>query len=679
MIVTLYSFGVALFAIGALLSFFLVPKASDRIRNIAAHTPALFGGISLVAASVFQFLSSSPTVFSLGSLYSFIDISLRIDTLGAFFLFIIGVISVAASVYGMGYVRHYYGEYNIGIFGVAYNLFLAAMAFVVSANNAYFFLVAWEIMSLASYALIIFEYKKEENIRAGMSYFIIMHLSAAAIFGAMLLLSMSAGSPSFDMFRMNAGHISAQLSLVIFVLALLGFGTKAGLMPLHAWLPDAHPAAPAHVSALMSGVMIKTPILLLLRVVFEFLPAVSLWWGLLLLVLGSLGAFLAILAGSLQVNVKRLLAYSSIENIGLIFTAFGTVIIFHFYGVTSLALVALTALLFHVLNHAIFKSLLFFSVGSVVIETGTANMEKHGGLIKRMPQTAIAFIFAALAISAFPPLNGFASEWLLLQSMFGGVLASDLLVKSLFILSLVFVILASGATLLAFAKAFGVSFLARSRGEKNIVPHEVRHGMRASYLLLATLIFFLGVGAPAVVPMIQSVAETVGNSTFADPITPIPQNDGSVLLAPVAVPSPAMLSFFVLFTLVFILVFLFVRSITRERKVILGETWDCGYPLSPKGEITGTAFSRSFAMIMKRIAPAKKHFTKKELVHGNPYIVTMHAFVELSDHAVSYLYRPITRATLFLGMQAKKVQNGVVNAYVLYILLALITLVIIYL
>lgn len=675
----MYYFAFSFFLFGAVFSLLLIPKGDDRLRNVVAHVPALFGGVSLVIGSILQFFSHAPVTLELGSLFSFIDLGLRIDTLGAFFLFIIGIIGSIASIYGIGYVRHYYGKYNIGIFGLAYNTFLAAMALVASANNAYFFLIAWELMSLASYALIVFEYKKEENIRAGLSYFIIMHLSAAAIFGAMLLLTKNAGSPSFDIFRTSAEHISSGLSMAIFVLAVLGFGTKAGLMPFHAWLPDAHPAAPAHVSALMSGVMIKTPILLLLRVVFEFLPAVSLWWGLLFLFVGSLGALLAILAASLQVNIKRLLAYSSIENIGLIFTAFGVVIIFHFYGVTSLALLGLTAMLFHVLNHALFKSLLFLSVGSVALETGTANMEEHGGLIKRMPQTAIAFLFAALAISALPPLNGFMSEWLLLQSMFGGVLAQDLLVKSLFILAIVFVVLASGGTLLAFSKAFGVSFLARPRTKESESAHEVTMGMRMSYLFIGIFILLLGIGAHFVVPVIQVVSESVGRGAFMNPTTLVPRPDGSISLAPVLVPSLPMLSFAVMFILTFLILFLSVRMFTRGRKVTLVETWDCGYPLSAKGEITGTAFSRSLAMIFKRIAPVKKNVVTNEVLQGNPYFITKNASVDVSDHAVTYLYQPVTRATIFLGSQAKKVQNGVVNAYVLYILLALITLVIIYL
>lgn len=675
----MYCLSLSFFLVGGIFSLLLIPKGADRTRNIAAHVPALLGSLCLVGAAVFQFFSFAPSTLTFGNLYSFIELTARVDVLSAFFLLIIGLIGTVASIYGMGYVRHYYGEYNVGIFGLAYNIFLAAMTLVVSANNAYFFLVAWELMSLASYALIIFEHKKEENIRAGLSYFIIMHLSAAAIFGVMLLLTKNAGSANFDIFRFNATHIPAQLSTVIFILAILGFGTKAGLMPFHAWLPDAHPAAPAHVSALMSGVMIKTPILLLLRVVFEFLPAVLTWWGLLLLIVGALSAFLAILAGALQINIKRLLAYSSVENIGLIFTAFGAAIIFHSYGVIPLALIALTALLFHTLNHALFKSLLFLSVGSIVLETGTANMEKHGGLIKRMPRTAIAFLLAALAISAFPPLNGFMSEWLLLQSLFGGVLAQDLFVKSLFIFAIVLVVLASGGTLLAFAKAFGVSFLARPRSKESVSAHEVPGGMQISYLFVGMCILLLGIGAHFVVPTIQTVAETIDGTTFAHLVTTVSQPNGSIVLAPVLVPSLQMLSFSALFVLVFLMVFLFIRSVTRERQIVLAETWDCGYPLSQKSEITGTAFSRSIAIIFKRIAGARKHITTKELVHGNPYFITKHASVDIVDYAVRYFYLPLTHVTIFLGAQMKKVQNGIVNAYVLYILFALITLVIIYL
>ena len=287
-----------------------------------------------------------------------------------------------ASVYALGYVRHYYQKYNLGALGFFYNIFLAGMVMVVSAHNALFFLVVWEIMSLASYFLVILENREKENVEAGSLYFIMTHLGTAFIMLAFLLLYRATGSLDFGLIKENMGAVSPLVKNSVFILALIGFGTKAGIIPFHIWLPSAHPAAPSHVSALMSGVMIKTGIYMFIRVFMDLMPNAPLWWGTVILLAGALSSLLGVLYALTEHDIKRLLAYHSIENIGIILLGLGSSLVFWSLDMKPFAILGLTAALFHTLNHAIFKSLLFMGAGSVISATHTRNMEEYGGLIK---------------------------------------------------------------------------------------------------------------------------------------------------------------------------------------------------------------------------------------------------------------------------------------------------------
>lgn len=659
----------ALFAAGLVFSLLLINTRAYLARALAAYVPAFIASALLVAIAVITMKGGEAVSFTLPSTFSFIPFSFRIDLLGSVFLFIIGVIGAVASLYGASYSRHYDNTYNTAYLGLVYNAFVASLALVVTANDALFFLIAWELMSLSSYLLIIFEHKKKENIEAGFFYFIMMHIGAAAIIGALFTLAHSAGTTSFDYWRMGQSAVPQMTANIAFVLALIGFGIKAGMIPLHTWLPRAHPAAPAHISALMSGVMIKTALLLLVRFVFEFLPTPDWWWGPLLIAIGGISAVMGILEGSAQTDIKRLLAFSSIENIGLMTMTLGASVLFLGFHVATLAAIALIAFFFHVINHAMFKGLLFLTAGTVVSSAGTANMEKMGGLIRFLPRTAVAFFIAALAVSAFPPLNGFASEWMIFQTMIFGFAAPYFYVKAIFLFALVALAFASGITILAFAKAFGSAFLARPRLDNTSHVHEATGLMQFAYAILIAMIVGLGLFSQKVTAFLEQIALTVGSAKL-----PVDATHG--LNAPVIDLIPTAITI----TVILVMVVAVIKFITRKNTEEIGDTWDCGYPLYPNNEISATAFSRTILMILKKILPTQKRVSFSLVTPESPYFFKSKTVtLEISDNFTRYIYTPIIRAVEWVGRKAKRIQNGNLNLYILYILVALILLVAFYL
>ncbi len=651
---------------GVLLSLLLLKTRAYTARMLVSYVPAFVASLLLAVIACLTIKGGESITFTLPSTFQFIPYAFRIDLLGSVFLLIIGVVGAAASLYGASYSRHYDEHYNTAYLGLLFNTFIASMVLVVTANDALFFLIAWELMSLTSYLLIVFEYRKSENIRAGFFYFVMMHIGAAAVMGALFTLTHFFGTTSFETWRVGQAVVPPLVANIAFILALIGFGIKAGMMPLHTWLPEAHPAAPAHISALMSGVMIKTALLLLVRFIFEFLPTPQLWWGPVIMFIGATSAVLGILIGSGQTDLKRLLAYSSIENIGLMTLTLGAGVVFLSFHVAALAAVALIALFFHIVNHAMFKGLLFFTAGTVVAETGTANMEKLGGVIRYLPRTAVAFFIAALAVSAFPPLNGFASEWLIFQTMLDGLAAPYFLVKALFLFALTALAFASGITILAFAKAFGMTFLARPRMEKPQHIQEATGMMQLAYGFLTAMIVVLGLASKTAIGYFEHIALTVGGTSISPETIKAPVID----LIPTAV---------ILASFIFI-VFVIVKFATRTNKELVGITWDCGYPLQPNNEISATAFSRTLLMFLKILIPTRKHIDATLATSESPYFFTSkNIILEIIDVFGKYLYRPIELAIEWTGMKIKRIQNGNLNAYILYILIALILLVAIYL
>ncbi|MDO8690369.1 MAG: proton-conducting transporter membrane subunit, partial [Dehalococcoidia bacterium] len=401
---------VALYALGALAAL-VQRKAPCR----ASHLAALIAGLLGIIISVRFLLYGGPQQIAAISVAPFASISFRIDPLSAYFLLVISLVGSAASLYAPGYLRSEKG--SLAGLSATYNAFLAAMVLVVLADSVFAFLFAWEAMSLVSFFLVINNHEQREVRRAGYIYLVMTHASAAFLLMGFMVLFANAGSMDFNAIRVSSASLPAVSRDLVFLMALVAFGTKAGMIPFHVWLPRAHPAAPSHVSALMSGVMIKTAIYGLLRIVWDLAGPGPAWWGGLILVLGMVSAVLGVLYALMEHDLKRLLAYHSVENIGIILMGLGAAVLLASFGQTAAAAIALLACLFHVLNHAVFKALLFLGAGAIQHSAHTRDLEKLGGLIRRMPWTAATFLIGAAAISALPPLNGFVSEWITFQSL----------------------------------------------------------------------------------------------------------------------------------------------------------------------------------------------------------------------------------------------------------------------
>src|SRR2546428_19235 len=443
----------------------------------------------------------------LPALNPYIRFTVRIDPLGAFFLLIVSLLGFALSIYSLGYAKGFFGRKNVGLLGAFFNALLLATTLTFVADNIWLFLVAWEIMALTAYCLVSFEHERPETRDAGVLYFIMSHIDAGFIILGFLLLFQVSGDYSFSSLHNIGAKMLPGKRDAAFILFLLGFGIKAGIVPLHIWLPVAHPVAPSNVSALMSAVLIKTGIYGLTRVCFDFLGPPPLWWGVTVLTVGTVSAVLGVLYALMEHDLKRLLAYHSIENIGIILMGLVAALMFLHTGHPVLATLALIAGLYHTINHATFKGLLFLGAGAVLHATHTRNMEEMGGLIKRMPQTAFFFLIGAVAISALPPLNGFVSEWLTYQALLQGFGTTESLWRLVFPLSGAMLALTGALAAACFVKAFGITFLAQPRSVHAAHAREVGPAMRFGMAVLTAVCVLLGLFPTTMVRLLDPLTQ----------------------------------------------------------------------------------------------------------------------------------------------------------------------------
>ncbi|MCL6593335.1 MAG: hydrogenase 4 subunit B [Alicyclobacillus sp.] len=589
--------------------------------------------------------------------------SVRVDPLSGVFLACLGIIGFCVSVYGVGYVRQYACKKSARLLVAGYLVFLASMQSVFVAGNVFTFLLSWECMSILSYLLVLYEHDRMEIQKAGFVYVAMTHVGTVFLTLAFLILAHFAGSLSFD--RMTAVPMPAFAKDVVFLLVLVGFGTKAGLVPLHIWLPRAHPAAPSHVSALMSGVMIKTAVYGFLLVVFRLLGTGPAWWGEVVCVAGAITAVLGILHALAQIDQKRVLAYSSIENMGLIFMTLGASLLLVAQGATTASGLALLAALFHAFNHALYKSLLFLGAGSVLTATHCGNLNRLGGLIRTMPWTAVCTLAGSLAISAMPPWNGFTSEWMLFQSLCELAFASSSAAMQV-VSALLMAVLAMTAALVAtvFVRSFGTAFLALPRSAEAAAAREVSGWMRAGMVLLAGLCLVLGV-TPAIALAVISptVEELTGVRTaygLAGLSWPIPHG------APVPISGLAVVLGFLC---AFAVVSLMVAVSARGKRTLRSETWVCGGTLTPRMTYTASGYSKPIRVAFQWIFRPDRvlHQTSGSchFPRGFSYRSRLHAFAE------ARLYRPTIVAAVRVSQAVRRIQNGQVQTYLTYLFVTL--------
>jgi formate hydrogenlyase subunit 3/multisubunit Na+/H+ antiporter MnhD subunit len=648
--------------------------ASSAVAVLAAHRPAarlIVYGFSLAATAVLTSLAlnellgggrPAPTLILPVGL-PWLGAHFRMDALAAFFLVVVNLGAAFASVFALGYGRHESEPQRVLPF---FPVFIGGMNLVVLADDAFTFLLSWELMSLASWALVVVHHREAENTRAGFIYLTMASFGTLALLLAFGVLAGADGGYGFDAIREAVRE--PETAAVALALVIIGTGSKAGLVPLHVWLPLAHPAAPSHVSALMSGVMTKVAVYGFVRIAFDLIGAPTWGAGLIVLTLGGITAVLGVLYALMQHDLKRLLAYHSVENIGIIFIGLGLALAFHANAMPAAAALSLTAALFHVLNHSLFKSLLFFGSGAVLTATGERDLERLGGLIHRMPLTALAFLVGCFAISALPPLNGFVSEWLTFQAI---LLSPDLPQWGLrIIVPAVGGLLALSAALAAacFIKAYGITFLGRPRSPAAEGAREVDCFQIAAMFILGALCFGAGILPGLVIDTLAPVTEQlVGHA--------MPTQSGLPWLSIVPI-AESRSSYNGLLVFLFIaaaatLTALAVRGFAT-RVIRRGPAWDCGFPdPSPATQYTASSFAQPIRRVFGTVV-----FQARDSVSMPPpgSMDTARFSSIVRDPVWEAIYAPLAAAVSLVATRMNHLQFLTIRRYLSLVFLLLVGL-----
>jgi len=584
----------------------------------------------------------------------------RLDPLSRVFLVLLGAASAGVSIFAAGYFRKGQGTAP-GVLGLQYHLFLASMGFVLLADDAYAFMVAWETMALSSYFLVTAQHGIPEIRSAGFLYLLIAHLGAISILLCFGILQGGTWQFTFD--AMRAADLSPAWAAAAFGLALFGFGAKAGLLPMHVWLPEAHPAAPSPVSALMSGVMLKTAIYGVLRVTFDLLGDPAWWWGLAPVVLGLATALFGVVFAAVQTDMKRLLAYSSIENIGVLFTGIGLAIVFQGVGMQSLATLALIAVLYHALNHAFMKSLLFLGTGAVLHATGERNLGRLGGLIHRMPWVAWLTLVGVLAIAGLPPLNGFVSEWLLLQAFLFSHEVPHQFVNMLLPLGAAIIALAAALAAYVMVKFFGVIFLGQPREAALAHAHDAGGYEKVGLAWLAIGCVLLGLFPAQVIGALgAATVQLIGTAPAADAspwwmLAPLP--DRQVSYAPLVL--------LAVILAVLATTSILVRRVYR-RKVRRAPAWDCGFGrVDARMQDTAEGFGQPIRHIFQAFFTIERELPA-------PFDRAPRYRVVVGDRIWRALYEPVGGIVQRIADSLAWLQQGRISAYLLYSFITLVVL-----
>lgn len=600
---------------------------------------------------------------------------LRLDPLSGFFMTVTGLLSFIVSIYSMGYVKGIIRERPATRLIIFYALFIAGMFMVLLADDALFFLVSWEVMAAASYFLVMFEDESVANRRAAFLYLVVAHVGAIAIllsFGVMAGLTTGfEGFHGYTFDAMREAKFSPVWATAAFLLAFFGFSAKAGVVPLHVWLPEAHPVAPSNVSALMSGVMLKTAIYGIIRITFDIIKVFPWWWGALVLILGVLSAIVGVLFALMQNDLKRLLAYSSVDNIGIILIGLGLAMIFSSFNLPLLAALALIAGLYHVLNHAVFKGLLFMGAGSVLHAAHERNMERMGGLIHHLPWTSVLFLIGCVSISGLPPFNGFVSEWLTFQAFLLSPSLPSPLIKLLIPMGASLLALTAALSAACFVKAFGVTFLGHWRGGHKPVVKEVSRLMRTGMIMAAVLCLALGILPTIVIDWMDTVPEQLVGTTIGSTARAF----GWMWMTPVA-PERASYSGPVVFLgILGVIVLAYLGLHVKAGSIRRAPLWDCGFEkVTPRMQYTSTAFSMPLRRIFGYLFSIREQVRGAEPALHKTAPDRLHYYLRIRDRFWGWIYKPIVDASFFLSRKVGRLQQGRIQAYLIYSFLTIIIL-----
>lgn len=670
---------------GALLAILTMKR--ERACRAASFIAAAMVSILGLAIALEVLLVGDPVSLTIPtSVAALGHFTFVVDRLSAFFMLAISSLGLCVSVYSIGYVKEYAGRYSPATMGSLFNIFLLSLFLVVTASNAILFLIMWETMSLSSYLLVVYENRNRESVSSGLLYVVMTHLGTALITVAFIIMWLhTPGEHSFGFAafqELGAGALPEAARAASFILLLVGFGTKAGLVPLHVWLPQAHPAAPSNISAMMSGVMVKTAVYMLIRCYFDFLGVTDSWWGLVVLLVASVSALVGVLYALMEEDIKRALAYSTVENVGLIFIGLGAAMVFQSYYLTDpaanthladLAALALIAVLFHTLAHSLFKGLLFMGAGAVMYATHTRDLEEMGGLAKRMRWTGILFFIGALSISAIPPFSGFVGEWLMFQSLLLTQNINDPMVNVLLPVAVAVLALTGALAAACFVRIFGATFLARPRSKHAVEAKEVPRTMLAGMGIAAGASVLLGVLSVLIVPVIDGVTSSVLGVSIASKLV-----NGLVLIPPAgefSSMSPLVLAALLLFATPF--AYFATRRLGGRQRTERGDTWDCGTPLSSRTEYSAAGFSspmnRIFRSIYRPHTEVRTEYTSSTLIKRKiSFSSTIEPVFE------RYLYAPVTALVVALARRVGVIQKGSIQAYLAYIFVILLVLLVVF-
>lgn len=668
----------AAFSLLLLLLFFAIfLRRNQRLLIITAFTLTALSSF-LAACAGFLAVAGNitmQTVVPIG--LPDLPFHLRIDVLSGFFLMLIGLLALFVSVYSLGYVRGFLGVRPVTSLVVFYTFFLAGMFLVVLADDALFFMIAWELMAGASYYLVMFEDERLENRRASFLYLLVAHVGAIAIFLAFgILAGLTTGFQGFQGYTFDAmreAEHSQALATAAFLLAFFGFSAKAGVIPLHIWLPEAHPVAPSNISALMSGVMLKTAIYGMMRVIFDLIGVFPWWWGAVVLVFGVFSAVLGVLYALLQHDLKKLLAYSSVENIGIILISMGLSMIFQSFELTKLSALAMVAALYHALNHAMFKGLLFMGAGSVLHATRERSMEKMGGLIRFMPWTSSLFLVGCLSIAALPPFNGFVSEWLTYQAFLLSPALTNPLLNLLVPLGAALLALTSALAAALFVKAFGVTFLGHRRSSHPAEIHEAPWSMRIAMLGTAAACLALGVLPTFLIHWMDPITKYL----VSDTISSSAAGFGWMWLTPISHERASYSAPVVFLGILAVVAITYLLLHSRSAAIRRGPLWGCGFEgITSRMQYTAISFSMPLRRIFGFL------FSIKEKVHHLP--PTHHAafpgrlqyHLRIRDRVWIWVYQPISDASFWLSRRIGRMQHGRIQVYLIYSFVTVIVLLI---
>ncbi|MFE8047238.1 hydrogenase 4 subunit B [Brenneria goodwinii] len=653
-----------LYAAGALLSLCLA--RAESLAILLSGVCSALGGLCGLAAALPVLLNGRllTAVFA-GPFAAFAHLTIRMDALAAFIVMVISLLVIVTSIYSLSYLREYRGRaWAMGFF---MNLFIASMVALVVVDNAFYFIILFEAMSLSSYFLVISD-QDEEAINAGLLYFLIAHAGSVLIMIAFFLLYRHSDSLDFADFRQAT--LSAPQASIIFLLAFFGFGAKAGMLPLHGWLPRAHPAAPSHASALMSGVMVKIGIFGIIKVGIDLLGATEIWWGVVVLAFGAVSSMLGVLYALAEHDIKRLLAYHTVENIGIILMGVGVGMI----GIAAhhplLAVLGLLGGLYHLLNHAVFKGLLFLGAGAVIYRLHSKDMEKMGGLARLMPYTALAFLIGCMAISALPPLNGFVSEWFTYQSLFTLSLEGSFSLRLVAPIAIVMLAITGALAAMCFVKVYGISFSGAPRSEKAAQAREVPWPMTAAMWLLALLCIALGVGASAVAPVVSRVAASLTGTAaplVAQGMLVFPGDPGQTALS-------APLIFILLLALPLLPLLLYIgakgsRLNFRRR----GTPWACGYAYEASMAASAASFTQPLRVMFAPLYRMRKTLDPAPMMQ-NALDKTTLAAGRTEPIWDTRLVMPAVNLAQRVGRMTQRIQHGDFRVYCLYVVAALVIL-----